>query len=50
MSQYIQTVPQPVHGILPNLSDNEKRLAAIGVIGIVGWFFFGAKIKRQLKR
>lgn len=31
------------------LSDNEKRLATIGVIGIVGWFFLGPKIKKALK-
>jgi hypothetical protein len=42
--------PQPVNGFLPNLSDNEKRLIAIGVIGIVGWFLFGDKIKAKLKR
>ena len=39
-----------MHGILPNLSDNEKRLVSIGVIGVVGWFFFGDKIKSRLKK
>lgn len=28
------------------LSDNEKRLAAIGVLAIVGWFVFGKQIKK----
>ena len=31
------------------LSDNEKRLVTIGVIGLVGWFFFGDKIRKALK-
>jgi len=31
------------------LSNNEKRLVAIGVIGIVGYFAFGKKIKKALK-
>lgn len=49
MSQYVQTTPQPTHGLLPNMSDNEKRLVSIGVIGVVGWVLFGAKIKAKLK-
>lgn len=36
-------------GELGMLSDNEKRLVSIGAIGIVGWFFFGKKIKKALK-
>jgi hypothetical protein len=32
------------------LSDNEKRLVAIGVIGIVGWLMFGDKIKKGFKK
>ena len=28
------------------LSDNEKRLAAIGVLAIVGWFVFGKQVKK----
>lgn len=32
------------------LSDNEKRLAAVAAIGIVGWFFLGPKIKKALKK
>lgn len=31
------------------LSNNEKTLLSVGVIGIVGWFFFGDKIKKRLK-
>ena len=31
------------------LSDNEKRLVMIGVIGLVGWFFLGPKIKKAMK-
>lgn len=31
------------------LSNNEKRLAAIGVLGLVGYFVFGKKIKKALK-
>lgn len=32
------------------LSDNEKRLVMIGVIGLVGWFVFGDKIKKAMKK
>lgn len=32
------------------LSDNEKRLVAVGVIGIVGWLMFGDKIKKGFKK
>lgn len=32
------------------LSDNEKRLVMIGVIGLIGWFVFGDKIKKALKK
>ena len=32
------------------LSNNEKTLVTIGVIGIVGWFFFGDKIKKGFKK
>jgi hypothetical protein len=31
------------------LSNNEKTLAAVAVIGLVGWFMFGKKIKKSLK-
>jgi hypothetical protein len=31
------------------LSDNEKKLAAIGVLGVVGWFLFRKQIKKALK-
>ena len=31
------------------LSDNEKRLVVISVLGITGWFFFGDRIKKALK-
>jgi hypothetical protein len=31
------------------LSDNEKKLAAIAVLGIVGWFLFQKQIKKALK-
>lgn len=32
------------------LSNNEKTLLAVGVLGLVGWFMFGDKIKKRLKR
>jgi hypothetical protein len=32
------------------LSNNEKTLAMIGVLGVVGWFFFGDKIKKAMKK
>jgi hypothetical protein len=32
------------------LSDNEKRLVMIGVIGLVGWFAFGDKIKKAVRK
>lgn len=32
------------------LSNNEKALVAIAVIGIVGWFVFGKKIKKGFKK
>jgi hypothetical protein len=31
------------------LSDNEKTLVVVGVLGIVGWFFLGPKIKKAMK-
>lgn len=32
------------------LSNNEKALVAVAVIGIAGWFFFGSKIKKGFKK
>ena len=37
------------HQDLGLLSDNEKKLAAIAVLGIVGWFLFKKQIKKALK-
>jgi hypothetical protein len=41
---------ESLRGILPALSDNEKRLVTIGVIGVVAWLAFGDKIKKALKK
>lgn len=32
------------------LSNNEKTLLAVGVLGLVGWFMFGDKIKKGFKK
>ena len=32
------------------LSNNEKTMLAMGVIGMLGWFAFGPQIKRALKK
>jgi len=32
------------------LSNNEKTLVTVGVLGLVGWFFFGDKIKKAMKK
>lgn len=51
-SLYVGVNPsqKPLNGFLPDLSDNEKRLLSIGAIGLVGWFFFGKKIKKAMKK
>lgn len=41
------SLPVPAGAVL--LSNNEKTLVAIAVIGIVGWFAFGSKIKKAMK-
>jgi hypothetical protein len=42
----MRSVPTPTSGLLPELSDNEKRFASIAVIGLVGYLFWKSKKKR----
>jgi hypothetical protein len=42
---YVPT-PKPVSGLLPDLSDKEKTVIGLGVLGMMGWFFFTSRKRK----